>query len=116
MKKMIIKYWEGKYTLAQSYWIGCILIPIVLILPLLPAFMGNAATMSSALIWFTLIYWGALFFVNMFLIIGAFKSATIYRANKKKKKQNGGWGLAAQIFLVLGAINIFFQYIKVFVS
>ena len=42
--------------------------------------------------------------------------ATIYRASKKKKKQNGGWGLAAQIFLVLGAINIFFQYIKVFVS
>jgi len=116
MQKMLKKYWEGKYTLAQSYWIGCILIPIVLILPLLPAFMGNAATMSSALIWFTLIYWGALFFVNMFLIIGAFKSATIYRANKKKKKQNGGWGLAAQIFLVLGAINIVFQYIKEFVS
>ena len=116
MQKMLKKYWEGKYTLAQSYWIGCILIPIVLILPLLPAFMGNAATMSSALIWFTLIYWGALFFVNMFLIIGAFKSATIYRANKKKKKQNGGWGLAAQIFLVLGAINILFQYIKEFVS
>ena len=67
MKKMIIKHWEGKYTLAQSYWIGCILIPIVLILPLLPAFMGDAATMSSALIWFSLIYWGALFFANIFL-------------------------------------------------
>ena len=67
MQKMLKKYWEGKYTLAQSYWIGCILIPIVLILPLLPAFMGDAATMSSALIWFSLIYWGALFFANMFL-------------------------------------------------
>ena len=112
MKKMIIKHWEGKYTLAQSYWIGCILIPIVLILPLLPAFMGDVATMSSALIWFSLTYWGALFFVNMFLIIGAFKSAIIYRANKKKKKQSGGWGLAAQILLVIGAISVVFQYIK----
>jgi len=112
MQKMISKYWSGKYSLAKSYWIGCILIPIVLILPLLPAFMGDVATMSSALIWFSLTYWGALFFANMFLIIGAFKSAIIYRANKKKKKQSGGWGLAAQILLVIGAISVVFQYIK----
>ena len=89
--------------------------PVVLILPILPAF-GNSSNISDGYAAFALAWWGALFFVNMFLIIGAFKSATIYRANKKKKKQNGGWGLAAQIFLVLGAINIFFQYIKVFVS
>ena len=115
MQKMISKYWNGKYSLAQSYWIGAILIPIVLILPILPAF-GSASNLSDGYAAFALAWWGALFFVNMFLIIGAFKSATIYRATKKKKKQSGGWGLAAQIFLVLGAINLFFQYIKVFVS
>ena len=115
MQKMISKYWNGKYSLAQSYWIGAILIPIVLILPILPAF-GSASNLSDGYAAFALAWWGALFFVNMFLIIGAFKSAIIYRADKKKKKQSGGWGLAAQIFLVLGAINIFFQYIKVFVS
>ena len=115
MQKMISKYWDGKYSLAQSYWIGAILIPIVLIVPILPAFSG-ATNLSAGYATFAVAWWGALFFVNMFLIIGAFKSATIYRANKKKKKQGGGWGLAAQIFLVLGAINIFFQYIKVFVS
>ena len=115
MQKMISKYWNGKYSLAQSYWIGAILIPIVLILPILPAF-GSASNLSDGYAAFALAWWGALFFVNMFLIIGAFKSATIYRANKKKKKQNGGWGLAAQIFLVLGTINILFQYIKEFVS
>ena len=111
MKKMIIKHWEGKYTLAQSYWIGCILIPIVLVLPLFPAFMGDASTMPAGLVWFSLIYWGALFFVNMFLIIGAFKSAIIYIENKKKKKQGAIWGRLAQIFIVLGVLTIFAQYI-----
>ena len=111
MKENLIKYWDGKYPLVQSYWIGCILIPIILVLPILPAF-GDPSSLSDGYAAFALAWWGALFFVNMFLIIGAFKSATIYRANKKKKKQGGGWGLAAQIFLVLGAINILFQYIK----
>ena len=112
---MISKYWSGKYSLAKSYWIGAVIIPVVLVLPILPAF-GNASNISDGYAAFALAWWGALFFVNMFLIIGAFKSATIYRANKKKKKQSGGWGLAAQIFLVFGAINILFQYIKVFAS
>ena len=112
---MISKYWDGKYSLAQSYWIGAILIPIVLILPILPAFSG-ASNLSAGYATFAVAWWGALFFVNMFLIIGAFKSATIYRANKKKKKQSGGWGVAAQILLVIGGASIFFQYIQTFVS
>ena len=115
MKKTIIKYWNGKFSLAQSFWIGCILIPIGLVIPILPA-LEDVENISEGYALFTIVYWVLLFFAYMFLIIGAFKSATIYRATKKKKKQSGGWGLAAQIFLVLGAINIFFQYIKVFVS
>ena len=44
---MIKKHWEGKYSLAQSYWIGCILIPIVLVLPLFPAFAGGEAARAA---------------------------------------------------------------------
>jgi len=115
MQKMISKYWNGKYSLAKSYWIGAIIMPVVLILPILPAF-GNSSNISDGYAAFALAWWGALFFVNMFLIIGAFKSATIYRANKKKKKQSGGWGVTAQILLVIGGASIFFQYIQTFVS
>ena len=51
MIKMIKKHWEGKYSLAQSYWNGYILIPIVLLLPLFPAFMGDASTMPAGIVW-----------------------------------------------------------------
>ena len=112
MQKMLKKYWEGKYSLAQSFWIGCVVVPIALTIPLFPGLMSDANTVSQGLALFTIFYWGLLFFANMFLIIGAFKSAIIYRANKKKKKQSGGWGLAAQILLVIGAISVVFQYIK----
>ena len=113
MQKNLIKYWEGKSSLAQSYWIGCIIIPVVLVLPILPAF-DNASNISGGYAAFALAWWGALFFVNMFLFIGAFKSATIYIVNKKKKKQGSGWGIAAKIFIVLGAISVVFQYLRVF--
>ena len=116
MIKMIKKHWVGKYSLAQSYWNGYILIPIVLVLPLFPAFMGDASTMPAGLVWFSLIYWGALFFVNMFLIIGAFKSAIIYIENKKKKKQGSAWGRVAQVALVLGALGIVVEYLKTLAS
>ena len=33
MKDTLTKYWDGKYSLGQSYWIGAILIPIGLAIP-----------------------------------------------------------------------------------
>ena len=59
---------------------------------------------------------GALFFVNMFVIIGAFKSAIIYIENKKKKKQGSAWGRVAQVALVLGALGIVVEYLKTLAS
>ena len=53
--------------------------------------MGDAATMSSALIWFSLIYWGALFFANMFLMIGVSKAQS-FISKIKKRKSKGALG------------------------
>ena len=111
MQKMLKKYWEGKYSLAQSFWIGCVVVPIVLTIPLFPGLMSDANTVSQGLALFTIFYWGLLFFANMFLFYGAFKSAIIYIENKKKKKQGAIWGRLAQIFIVLGVLTIFAQYI-----
>ena len=86
MQKMLKKYWEGKYSLAQSFWIGCVVVPIALTIPLFPGLMSDANTVSQGLALFTIFYWGLLFFANMFLFYGAFKSAIIYIENKKKKK------------------------------
>ena len=50
------------------------------------------------------------------LLIGGFRSATIYVAAKKKKKQNSGWGIAAQILIVLGGIRTALEFFKVLAS
>ena len=113
MEKMLKDYWNGKYPLVQSYWIGCILIPIILLLPLAPAFSGNV---SDGYAMFAIFWWGVMFFANGYLLIGGFKSASIYVADKRKKKQNAGWGIAAQILIVIGGIRIVLEYAKVFAS
>jgi len=115
MKKTIIKYWNGKFSLAQSFWIGCILIPIGLVIPILPA-LEDVENISEGYALFTIVYCGLLFFAYTFLIIGAFKSATIYIKNKKKKKQGSAWGRVAQVALVLGALGIVVEYLKTLAS
>ena len=111
MKKTIIKYWNGRFSLAQSYWIGCVLIPVGLVIPILPA-LEDVENISEGYALFTIVYWVLLFFAYMFLIIGAFKSATTYIKNKKKKKQGSIWGIAAKVTLVLGALRIIFEYLE----
>ena len=113
MEKELKKYWEGKYPLVQSYWIGCILIPIVLSIPFV---LVTGSNVSSGAAFFLIIYWLFLIGANAFLLIGGFKSATIYVKEKQRKKQNSGWGIAAQILIVLGGIYTVLEVLKVFLS
>ena len=110
MKDTLAKYWDGKYSLGQSFWVGAVLIPIGLVIPFL--IMGaNADDFSEGGAIFIIVYWAFLFFANMFLMIGAFKSASNYVQENKKKKKGTIWGRLAQIFLVLGIISVIGQYI-----
>lgn len=112
MEKELKKYWEGKYPLVQSYWIGCVVIPLVLSIP----FAFVTGNVSSGVAFFFIIYWLFLIGANAFLLIGGFKSATIYVKEKQRKKKNSGWGIAAQILIVLGGIYIVLEVLKVLLS
>ena len=111
MEKLFKDYWEGKVPLVKSYWIGCILIPIALVIPILPALGGGRVSDGYAM--FTVLWFFAMIAANIYLLIGGFRSATIYVAAKKKKKQNSGWGIAAQILIVLGGIRTVLEFFKV---
>ena len=65
---------------------------------------------------YLIIYWLFLIGANAFLLIGGFKSATIYVKEKQRKKQNSGWGIAAQILIVLGGIYTVLEVLKVLLS
>ena len=114
MEKLFKDYWEGKVPLVKSYWIGCILIPIALVIPILPALGGGRVSDGYAM--FTVLWFFAMTAANIYLLIGGFRSATIYVAAKKKKKKNSGWGIAAQILIVLGGIRTVLEFFKVLAS
>ena len=113
MEKLLKDYWNGKIPLVKSYWIGCILIPIALIIPILPALGGRV---SDGYAMFAVMWFFIMFVANIYLFIGGFKSATNYVAMKKNKKQSPGWGIAAQVLIVIGAIRTVFEFLKVFAS
>ena len=110
MKDALEKHWNGQYSLGQSYWIGAVLLPIGLSIPFI-MIGANANDMSEGGAVFAIVYWAFLFFANMFLMIGAFKSASNYKKTNKKKKKGTIWGTLAQISLVLGMFSVVGQYI-----
>ena len=103
MEKLLKKYWEGNIPLVKNYWIGCFLVPIGLTIPMWPAYIGSV---SDGYATFVIIWFFAMIVANVFLIIGCFKSASKYNAMKRKKKKSAGWGIAAQVTLVLSALNV----------
>ena len=113
MEKLLKDYWEGKIPLVKSYWIGCILIPLALMIPILPALGGSV---SDGYAMFAVMWFFFMFVANIYLLIGGFKSATNYVAMKKKKKLGSGWGIAAQILIVIGAIRTVVEFLKIFAS
>ena len=113
MEKMLKDYWNGKYPLVQSYWVGCILVPIVLIIPILPVLQGRV---SDGYAMFAIAWFFFMCFANIFLLIGGFKSATNYVAMKKKKKQGPGWGIVAQVLIVIGGLRIILELFKLLAS
>ena len=111
MEKLLKKYWGGNIPLVKSYWIGCILVPIALTIPMWPAYSGSV---SDGYATFIIIWFFAMLAANVFLLIGGFKSAQKYVALKRKKKQSAGWGIAAQVLIVLGALNVIKEVLTLF--
>ena len=110
MNEILKKYWEGKFSLGQSYWVGAILAPIVLSIPLI--IVGSSVdNFSDGGEMLAIAYWVFVFFANMFLLIGAFKSASNYVKQNREKKKNTLWGILAQILLALGIFAVVGQYI-----
>ena len=110
MKKEIKKFWQGKVSLGKSFWLWYVVGGTIIALPglLIP---DSALVTDSAIIIF-FIYAILMVAALAFLMIGAFKSAQQYRKIKKKKKQGGGWGIAAQVYIILAAIRAFVEVIR----
>ena len=50
--------------------------------------------------------------VIIFLMMGVWRSAEEYKKIKRKKKQGAGWGMAAQVYIVLSVINMVLKLVR----
>ncbi len=112
MKNEIKKFWQGKISLGKSFWLWYIVGGTILTLPAWVVPESALVSTFSAIIF--LVYAAIMFPVIIFLMIGAFKSAQEYRKIKKKKKQGTGWGIAAQVYIILSAIRGTVELVKMF--
>lgn len=99
---------RGEESLAYSYWGIGVLLAIILALPLF--IFENLKSDSAAIIlgFYALAY----IIFTIFVSIGIWRSAGFYVIEKNKKKENGFWGYAARVSVVLAIIRFFVEIVK----
>jgi len=99
---------RGEESLVYSYWGIGVLLAAVLALPLF--IFDNPKSDSTAII--LGLYALAYIIFTIFVSIGIWRSAGFYVIEKNKKKENGLWGYAARVSVVLAIIRFFVEIIK----
>jgi len=100
---------RGEKSLAYSYWVVGVLISFFLGLPIIIIDYSNPGDIST---FFLIIYIIAYITFIIFVNIGIWRSAGFYVVEKNKKKENGFWGYAARVVVVIGMLKLFAEIIK----
>ena len=114
MKKEIKKFSQGKVSLGVSFWVWYVIGGGVLSLPFW--IIPDAALDSEGWASFMILYFIFMLGVIIFLMMGVWRSAEEYKKIKRKKKQGAGWGMAAQVYIVLHVINVVLKLVGLAVS
>jgi len=100
---------RGEESLAYSYWVVGVLISFFLGLPIIIIDYSKPGDIST---FFLIIYIIAYITFIIFVNIGIWRSAGFYVVEKNKKKENGFWGYAARVVVVIGMLKLFAEIIK----
>ena len=76
----------------------------------------DAALDSEGVAAFIILYFIFMLGVIIFLMMGVWRSADEYKKIKRKKKQGAGWGMAAQVYIVLSVINMVLKLVGLVAS
>ena len=109
MKKELRLYWEGKVSYGFSYWVWLTLIGTIISIPaFLPDPYWDAYLLPMSL------YVIFLLVAKVYLIVGTWRSAEIYKKMKQKKKQSAIWAYIGQITIVLSVLRSIPEFLKAF--
>ena len=110
-KKDLINYWHGKVSYGYSYWVCLTIIGTIISIPALYFLTDQFIDSASGIVLLILTLY-ALFVIisQIYLIVGTWRSAEFYKAQKKKLKQSLIWGHLGQISIVLSVIRKFAEF------
>ena len=107
-KKDLINYWEGRVSYGFSYWVCLTIIGTIIALPSFYFFSDQFIDNASLIVLILIISYALFIFVTqIYLIVGTWRSAEFYKAQKRKLKQSLIWGYLGQISIVLSIISKF---------
>ena len=103
IEKFISDHWNGKLTLARSFWLVGWVIAFIFVLPLLYA-SYNVANLSQAAVYFFLLYFVFYIAMAVWINVGIWRSATVYL---KKKNAVKFYGYGAKVVVVIALFRTF---------
>jgi hypothetical protein len=104
---------RGEYSLPFSYWYIGFLCSIIVNLPLIIIEVQKVEPEGiGALFYF--IYAIAVLIYTICVNLGIWRSAGFYVIEKNKKKENGFWGYAARLAVILAYIRLIAEFVKEF--
>ena len=110
-KKDLINYWQGKVSYGFSYWVCFTIIGTLIALPSFYFFTDQFIDSASGIVLLILILYALFVIVSqIYLIVGTWRSAEFYKAQKRKLKQSLIWGYLGQISIVLSVIRKFAEF------
>ena len=111
-KKDLINYWQGKVSYGFSYWVCLTIIGTLIALPSFYFFTDQFIDSASGIVLLILILYALFVIVSqIYLIVGTWRSAEFYKAQKRKLKQSLIWGYLGQISIVLSIIRKISEFI-----
>jgi hypothetical protein len=113
LENNIKPFFRGEYELSFSYWYVGFLLTILFSLPnIIIEASKTEPTGFGAFVY--VIYSLALVIYIIFAYTGIWRSAGFYVIEKNKKNENGFWGYAARLSVILGYIQMITAFVKEF--
>ena len=103
IEKFISDHWQGKLSLAKSFWLVGFVVAFIFLLPLFYADY-NINNLSEVAVYFFLIYFLFYLVMAVWINVGIWRSATFYI---KKKKSTKFYGYAAKGVVILALFRTF---------
>ena len=108
--QVIKNYWNGKYSLAASFWYGFIIFGGIMSIPafiLTDAYIDSLGNLGLMVF---IIYYLVFYPYIILAYVGTWRSAT----NFKPKKDQWSWGTITKVYIVLNGIRAVVEIIKEF--